>query len=192
MFQFINPHLFQNRLAAMIVSRQLLQVRFQMAHHLMFGFGNKAQAPAIAGQTGGRTDAEGHGIKQRIEFARRTAQFAQPILAPGQMILFFAGGLLHGVTHMGQAGGAGLSLIKRLGTDFARVINAHQAGDMTPVRVGHAGCRGIVLRLTLGFGGARGQGAQGVVGAGEQLVQRAELAVSGRGHDAVRCQTFAC
>jgi hypothetical protein len=57
-------------------------------------------------------------------------QLANALLAPGQVVDFFFGGMLHGLAHLGQLGGQGLALVQRLGADFTGVVDAHQAGDV--------------------------------------------------------------
>lgn len=47
-----------------------------------------------------------------------TAQLANALFAPSQVVDFFLGGMFHGLAHLRQFGSQGLALVKRLGTDF--------------------------------------------------------------------------
>ncbi len=101
-----------------------------MLDHLILGGGDEAQADAVADQPGHCADAKRQAVEQRVEHARVAAQFADALLAPGQVIDLLVGGMLHGLAYLRQLGGQRLALIERLGADLAGVVDAHQAGDM--------------------------------------------------------------
>ncbi|MNF82839.1 hypothetical protein D3C84_651500 [compost metagenome] len=90
------------------------------------------------------------------------AQLADTLLAPGQVIDFLIGGMLHGAAHVRQLGGQRLTLVQRLGAYFARVVDAHQAGDMP---------RGRLIQFALGLHDGR-RGAAGLATEGQQGTQR--------------------
>ncbi|KTC40931.1 hypothetical protein AO260_31025 [Pseudomonas sp. ABAC21] len=102
-----------------------------------------------------------------------TAQLADALLTPGKMVNFFFGRVLHRCAHLRQLGGQGLTLIQRLGTDFAGMVDAHQAGDMARLGGAHLGIglhdgrRGPVRLAAEGQ-----QRAHGGVGLQQQAVNR--------------------
>jgi hypothetical protein len=55
-------------------------------------------------------------------------QFLQPRLAPGQVVVFLAGGPFHAISHRIQPRGQRLPLIERLGAHLAGMVDSHQAG----------------------------------------------------------------
>ena len=63
------------------------------------------------------------------------AQLMNALFAPDQMVDFLFGGVIHGGAHLRQLGGQGLTLIQRLGADFAGMVDAHQTGDVSGVLV---------------------------------------------------------
>jgi hypothetical protein len=58
------------------------------------------------------------------------------MFAPGQVVEFFIGGLLHAVANLYPFCGERLTLIETLGTDFAGVVDTHQASNV--LRLGSA------------------------------------------------------
>ena len=88
------------------------------------------------------------------------AELADTLFAPGQVVDFFLGGMLHGAAHLGQFGGQRLALVQRLGAHLAGVVDAHQAGDV-------ASGLGVELGLGLDDGRRRaiGLAAEGQQGA---------------------------
>ena len=53
---FIGSHLFEDAAAALILGWEFFKVFVEMAHHLTFGLGDKAEAPFVANRTGDRAD----------------------------------------------------------------------------------------------------------------------------------------
>jgi len=81
--------------------------------------------------------------------------------------------MLHGLAYLGQLGGQGLALVQRLGTDFAGVVDAHQAGDMAGLLLIELGVRLDDGRRGAGGLAAEGQqGAHGGIGLQQQAVER--------------------
>ncbi len=111
-------------------ARDLFQVLIQMLAHLVFGSSDEAQADLVADQAGEGADTKRHAIEQRVEHAGVAAQLTDALFAPGQVVDFFLGGMLHGLAHLWQLGGQGLALIERLGADFTGMVDAHQASDV--------------------------------------------------------------
>lgn len=62
------------------------------------------------------------------------AKLANTLLAPGQVVDLFFGGVLHGLAHLRQPGGQGLALIERLGADFTGMVDTHEPGHMAGLR----------------------------------------------------------
>jgi hypothetical protein len=60
----------------------------------------------------------------------RLPSSTQALLGPHQVIDLLGGGFTHFLAHRWQSRGQRLSLVQGLGTDLARVIHAHQAGDV--------------------------------------------------------------
>ena len=61
-----------------------------------------------------------------VEQAGAGAQFVEPLLRPRQVIGFIAGRCLKTLLHQVVGGRERLPLIKRLSTDFAHMVDAHQ------------------------------------------------------------------
>jgi hypothetical protein len=101
------------------------------------------------------------------------AQLVNALFAPGQVVHFLLGGVLHGLAHVRQFGRQRLALIQRLGADFAGVVDPHQAGDVTAVLVAERLSRAQQRRRWTRRLTAEGQqGAQGPVGLQQHLIQR--------------------
>jgi hypothetical protein len=99
---------------------------------LALGFGEKAEVPTIADRAGKRANGERTRVPEGIEEARATAQLANPLGAPGKMVLFLARRPLERGPSPGIAGAERLSLVQRLRADFSHVIDAHQRRRMRP------------------------------------------------------------
>jgi hypothetical protein len=123
-------HLLDDGAAALILLREFLQVISQVLGNLLLGFGDKAQAPLVAGQTGGSADGERACVPERLQLAGAGAEFAQPLLAPAQVVLFFLRGGQQLFAYLAIAGGQRLALVERLRGDLAGVIDAHQPGGV--------------------------------------------------------------
>ena len=80
-------------------------------------------------------------------------QFAQPLLAPGQVVGFLAAGLFQQGTDGRVAGHQGLAVVQALGGDLPGVIDPHQAGRVAPggSRFGWPAVRGPVGEARAGL-----------------------------------------
>ncbi|MNO97124.1 hypothetical protein D3C76_888210 [compost metagenome] len=100
-------------------------------------------------------------------------QLAYALFAPGQVVDFFLGGVLHGFAYLGQFGGQCLALVQRLGADFAGMVDAHEAGNVAALGVIQVGIRLDDGRGWAGRLAAEGQqGAHGGIGLQQQAVER--------------------
>jgi hypothetical protein len=93
MMRLVDLHLFNDCTAFGIGFRQLLQVAVEVGLDLAFGFGEEAEVPFVAQQTGDHTDAECAAEPQRIKQALAAAEFVDARFAPGEVVGFFARGL---------------------------------------------------------------------------------------------------
>ena len=144
-----------------------------MLADLVLGGGDEPEADLVADQPGGGADTERQPVEQRIEYAGMTAQLADALLAPGQVVDFFLGRVLHGLAHFGQFGGQGLALVQRLGTDFPGMVDAHQAGHVPGVLVTHLRFRlHDGRRRAIRLAAERQQRAHGHIGLQQQAVDR--------------------
>ena len=57
MLFFVDDHLLEDGLALCVCCRQFFKVIFQMFTDLLLGFSHKSQAPSVAGDSRGGTDA---------------------------------------------------------------------------------------------------------------------------------------
>ena len=78
-------------LRALVVHRQLVQVRVEVLDHLFFGLGDEPEAGAVAGQAGQRADRERPGVPERSEQAGAAVEVPHPLLAPGEVVGLLAG-----------------------------------------------------------------------------------------------------
>ena len=92
MRRLISLHLLDNGAAALIASRQYVQVFAQVGFHLPFGFYHKAEIVTVAVNASADSDQIAAGVPKRIQQAWSAAQFEQAIVAPGQMVNFLLGG----------------------------------------------------------------------------------------------------
>jgi len=138
---FIDAHLLKNCPGLFVLGRQLLQMFVQVLADLMLGRRYETKADLVADQPGNRADTERHAVKQWIQHAGVAAQLMDALFTPDQMIDLFFSRVLHGCAYLRQLGGQRLSLIQRLGADFAGMVDAHQTGDMAGVFVAHLGFR---------------------------------------------------
>ncbi len=102
----------------------------EVAADLLFGGGNKAEADFIADFASDGTNAEGEGIKRRIQATGVAAEIFNAFFAPDQVVDFFFGRVLHCFAYFRQFRCQGLTLIQRLCTDFTGMVNSHQPGSM--------------------------------------------------------------
>src|SRR5207248_8406150 len=102
----------------------------QMFFDLALRLGQERQVPAIAQGARERANRERTRVPERIVQARPAAELANPLDAPGKVVLFFTRRLLERPLHTRVARSEGLPLVERLSTDFAHVIHAHQRRSM--------------------------------------------------------------
>lgn len=156
-----------------VLSRQMRQVLLQVATDLTFGFSDEAEADLVASEAGDGTDDEGQAIPERVEATGRVAEFMHAMLAPGEMIGLLARRLRHLLAHGRQPGGEGLPLVEGLGTDFAAVVDAHEAGGV-PLLLGAQGGGGdrAVGMRALTAHRLRTQGAEQTIGLQNPVITR--------------------
>src|SRR5438067_1511958 len=102
----------------------------QMFFDLPLRFRQEREVPPIAQGPRERADRERARIPQWVEQARPPAELANPLDAPGKVVLFFTRRLLERRFHARIARSECLPLVERLSTDFAYVIHAHQRRSM--------------------------------------------------------------
>ncbi len=108
----------------------------------------------------------------------RLPSCCQPVFAPGEMVGFFPRCFVHGRAHLLQTGGGGLAPIQALSGHFPGVVDPHQAGDMTPIFGVIQGLVKIAARrFARGSRRRREHRAQGLVGASDEMIQRAVFAI---------------
>jgi hypothetical protein len=133
MRHLIVGHLFENGFAAQIFRAQALEVTAQMRFDLFFRLSDEAKAGAIAPDTGKGTEGQRAKVPNRVQNAGPPFEFLQALLAPGQMIDFLGGGLLHRGFNPRIAGRQGLTAIEGLGGDFPSMVYPHQAHGFRPL-----------------------------------------------------------
>jgi hypothetical protein len=113
-----------------------------MGFHLALGLDHKAQAGGVAQAPSQQTDAKRAGIPKRVQRAAVSAQLAQALLGPGQVVGFFARRFLHLLAQQRAAGTDRLRLIQRLGTDLAHMVHPHQGAGQTALLPRHVSSLG--------------------------------------------------
>ena len=150
----------------------------EMSADLFFGLRDETEAPAITKHAAGGAYRERACIPERTESARLGAEFGKPLFAPGEVIEFFVCRALHLGFEAGIAGNCGVTLIKPLRGHFTGMVNPHQSGSVTFLRVIEITfgdiCGGVGA---CGRPGGSGNGAQRVVGACEQPIERRQGAI---------------
>jgi DNA polymerase-3 subunit delta len=186
----VATHRFENRAAARILLGQLLQVLGQMVGHLPFGFVDEAEAPAIAAEAGERADRERAGVPQRLQLARRIVELAEAFFAPAQVIAFLARRVEQMAARVRVARGQRLAVIQRLRGDFAGVVDAHQAGDVTALVVGELAVALVAGRIgAAGVAIAFGEQRQAAAEQRQQRIDRSQFAIrAGVGGGRVRAR----
>jgi hypothetical protein len=109
---------------------QLRHVLRQMLLDLSLGLDDKSQVRAVAADAGGKPDGERARIPERVRIAGPRAELRQTLLRPRQVVFLLARGRCKAPPDLGIARDERLRAVERLGTDFAGVIDAHQAGGM--------------------------------------------------------------
>src|SRR6476661_5988815 len=111
-------HRLDDGATSLVVGRQPFEMALEMAFHLPLSFGHEAEARLVAEQCRERADAERAGIPEWIENAGSRAEFAQPRLAPGEVVGLFAGGVEHEFADFRIPGEQRLRVVQRLRGDF--------------------------------------------------------------------------
>ena len=181
MFRFLVTHLPDDRPAPGVFIGQPVQVAVEVIADLLFGLGDKTQAPLVAEHAARRADGKCAEIPNRAQPARLGVEFGQALLTPGEVIEFLGGRPLHLHFMPRVTRDSSMSLVKALRSDFAGVVHAHEPRRMgllsrTQLGVGDIGSR----VLARGLPGGRCDGAQGVAGTGQQPVQGGEYSISHR------------
>ena len=147
----VGAHPFQQRAAAAISGREPGEVIVEVFDYLTLGFDDEPETPPVPGKPGPGPDGERAGVPQRVEPARRRAELSEPRAAPGEVVALLPGRLLHRGAGGAIARGEGLPVVKRLGRNFARVIDPHQSRRVPALPVIETIVRGVAGR-TLRFG----------------------------------------
>lgn len=176
MFLLLVTHLFDNRATPRVAVRQSLEMAVEVVANLLLGFPNETEAPLVTENPACRSNRKRTGIPQWRQPADVLAEFADALLAPRQVVEFLVRRMPHLFFDRPVASDRRVPVVQRLGRNLAGVIDAHQAGRMgflalVEIRVDDV-LGGIGSRRP---SGRRGNGSQGVVGAGEETVQRRQL-----------------
>src|SRR5882762_5655489 len=94
MLRLVRAHRRDDGARALVGGRQPLEVPGQMLLHLALGLGEEREVPAVAERARKGADGERARIPQWIEQARASAELADALGAPGQMVLLFLRRLL--------------------------------------------------------------------------------------------------
>ena len=174
MDDFVVPHGLEDRPAPGVGLRQSTEVVVDVAVHLALGLGHEAEADAVteAGRHG--TDGEGSGVPQRPEQAGPGIEFAEALLAPGEVVGFLAGGLEQHVAEFRGPGERRLAMVERLGGHFSGMVDPHERRGFAPFGRGQR--FGFRSRPGPGQGprGRRGgeNGTQRAVRGGQDAIKR--------------------
>ncbi len=148
---------------------------FEVFADLPFRLGNEAETPAIAECATGGPDRKRACIPERAEPARRRIEFGKALLAPREVIELLVGSPLHLLFDRRVSRDGGMALVKALRGNFARVVHSHQARRMGTLFVVECSVLQAAggVRARRSAGRAR-NGAQRIVGAGEQSIERGQ------------------
>src|SRR5260221_12940951 len=102
----------------------------EMRLDLALGLGDKAEIPAVAERTRRSPQRKRAGIPEGIEQTRAPTELVDALRAPAQVVLLFERRLCQCAAALRISCGQTLALVKRLGTDLAHVIDAHQRGRL--------------------------------------------------------------
>lgn len=186
---FIGFHLQGNRAAAGIGRRQapfgVFQMAVQVLLNLRFGFGDKAQAGAVPSQARQHADQVRTRIPAGPQLAGCRIQLAQALGTPGEVVLFFLGGLEQVRSGIRIACHRSLAAVQRLRRNLAGMIDTHQPGSMLAllrrqIGLGLVGSGRFALARRMGVE----RRAQAVLRGGQPLVNSGELSA----HRAVLCR----
>ena len=122
-----------------------------MRLHLPLGFGDESQADAVSRDAGGHAQEKAPGVPDRVQPAGASIEFLESFGAPGQVVLFFLGGLEQVAFDFLGTRHQRLAPVERLGGNLAGVVDAHE-GDA--VAAGGGG--------EVGFGDVGGGGWAGL------------------------------
>ena len=120
MIYLIRLHLFDDCSAARIVCGQALEMIREMAFDLFLGFRHEPEAGAVSKKACECADGDGTRVPERIQQGRSRSELIEPVPAPGQVVAFLCRGPAQCLARFRSLGRDGLSLIKALGSDFAR------------------------------------------------------------------------
>ena len=147
-----------------------------------FGRGHEPEADLVVDGTRCCTEGEARHVEQRIEQAGIGIQLDESCIAPGQVVDLFLGGQLHLRARFGQTRREALTLIERLGTHLAGVIDAHQASGVLTLFVADRFVMDVARRRgTRRLGGMWHQGTQYGVELMDQLIGAAVMTLRRNG-----------
>ena len=101
-----------------------------MVADLLLGLGDKAETPLVAEHPTGSADQDGAHVPGGAQEAWLFIEFGESLLAPGEVVKLLFGRPLHLVLDGWVARDGGVSLVKALSRDFARMIDTHQPGSV--------------------------------------------------------------
>jgi len=156
--RLVGAHRLDYGARAPVGRRQHVEVTRQVLLDLALGLSEEGEIPAVAERAGDGADRERARVPKRIEEARPAAELADPLGAPGEVVLLLARRLLERSARARVPRRERLALVERLRTDFAHMVDAHQRGRVLPLagaelglghalggraprRLGHAGDR---------------------------------------------------
>jgi hypothetical protein len=87
----------------------------------------------------------------------RSLEFLEALLAPREVVELLDRRLFHGVAHVVEPRRERLALVEALRHDLAGVVDAHQAGGMAALAVGHRRLGNAFGRVGARCGGRRRQ-----------------------------------
>ena len=130
MLRFFVAHGFDDSPALGILGGQAIEVFVEVCANLALGFGNETQAPFVAQQAARRADCVGAGVPDRTQATRFLAELLNALFAPGQVIEFLRGSVLHLLLNSLVASDRRVTLIQGLRSNFAGMVHAHETRRM--------------------------------------------------------------
>src|SRR5436190_16193557 len=122
MLRLVAAHRADDRARALVRRWQLAEMTGEMLLDLSLGLGEERQVPAVAERASERADGERARVPQRIQQARSAAELADTLRAPGEMVFFFARGLLERRARVRIARRQRLALVERLRADLTDMV----------------------------------------------------------------------
>ena len=144
----VGAHRFDEGAGARILGGKVFEMPRKVLFDLPLGLRKKAEIPPVSERTGDAADGECAGVPERVQQAGTAAELPDPLLAPGEVVLFLPRRALEGLAGMPIPRCQRLALIERLRTHFPDVVHAHQRRRVPAVTLGE-------LDFGVCFGGGR-------------------------------------